>query len=261
MATVASLDTNRSAVAPERSQAGRRWVLGTGLAFIVGAVLVNIPYSLLIAGFDYPDILRLPTGEILNRFFEGGNGLILTWLAFAWSGFPILIAMLLLRRILEEDRHPLAGAATTVGVIGAVAQMVGLLRWSFVVPGIATAHTAVGATEAAKSAAEVTFDAIHRFGGVLLGEHLGQAFTIVWIVMVSGMMFRSRVFRPWLGWVGLLAAAVYSLSQLELIGTVIPGFPNWEAAGLLGSLLWLLWMIVLGVQLATASRRPSVEKA
>lgn len=239
----------------ERVQpAGRRWMRVTGLAFVLGPILVNIPYSLLIANFEYPDILREPTGEILTKFAEGGNGLIFTWLGFAWSTVPILIGILLLRRILEEDGHQLAGAATVFGVIGGVIQMVGLLRWSFVVPGIAAAHTAAGATEATKSAAEVTFNAIHQYGGVVLGEHLGQAFTIAWIVLISAMMFRSRVFRPWLGWAGLAAAAIYSLSQLELIATVIPDFPNWEAAGLFGSLLWLLWMILLGVRLLAASR-------
>ena len=61
---------------------------------IVGAILVNIPYSLLIMNFDYPDILRLPTGEILTRFAAGGTGLIWTWLAFAWVGVPILVGIL-----------------------------------------------------------------------------------------------------------------------------------------------------------------------
>ena len=37
----------------------------TGLFFIIGAILVNIPYTLLIMNFDYPDILRQPTEEIL----------------------------------------------------------------------------------------------------------------------------------------------------------------------------------------------------
>ena len=35
----------------------------TGILFIVGAVLVNIPYTLLIMNFDYPDILRESTGH------------------------------------------------------------------------------------------------------------------------------------------------------------------------------------------------------
>lgn len=41
---------------------------------MIGAVLVNIPYTLLIENFDYPDILREPTGYILTRFQESGAG-------------------------------------------------------------------------------------------------------------------------------------------------------------------------------------------
>ncbi len=62
----------------------------TGFFFIIGAILVNIPYTLLIMNFDYPDILRQPTEEILTKFQAGGNSLIYTWLAFAWVGLPML---------------------------------------------------------------------------------------------------------------------------------------------------------------------------
>ena len=40
----------------------------TGIFFILGAVLVNIPYILLIVNFDYPDILRAPVDQILTQF-------------------------------------------------------------------------------------------------------------------------------------------------------------------------------------------------
>jgi hypothetical protein len=59
-----------------------------GLCFILGAVLINVPYFILIATFDYPTILREPTAVILSRFQAGGSSLILTWLAFAWVGLP-----------------------------------------------------------------------------------------------------------------------------------------------------------------------------
>lgn len=256
-ALIAASSTHQAleAASARARPASVRWMRFTGLAFIVGAILVNVPYSLLIANFDYPDILRAPTGEILTKFADGGTGLIFTWLGFAWSAAPILIGILLLQRVLEADGQRLASAATLFGVIGGVIQMVGLLRWPFVVPGIAATYTATGASPATKSAAEVTFDAVHQYGGVVLGEHLGQAFTIAWIVLVAAMMFRSRIFRPWLGWVGLAAAAIYSLAQLELIATVVPDFPSWDAAGLIGSLLWLAWMVLLGVQILVASRR------
>ena len=49
---------------------------------------VNIPYTFLFMNFEYPDILRGPTGYLLTRFQEGGTGLLFTWFASALVGIP-----------------------------------------------------------------------------------------------------------------------------------------------------------------------------
>jgi len=38
------------------------------------------------------------------------------------------------------------------------------------------------------------------------------------------------------------------MAQAELFATVIPGFPVWGMAGFIGSTLWLIWLIILGVK-------------
>ena len=43
----------------------------TGLLLLVLPVAYNLFFTLLARGFDYPDILRQPTGEILRRFQAG----------------------------------------------------------------------------------------------------------------------------------------------------------------------------------------------
>ncbi len=219
----------------------------TGLLFIAGAILVNVPYTLLIMNFDYPDILRQPTGDILTQFQAGGDALIYTWLAFAWVGLPLLAGILLLHKLMPDT--PMLKVATTAGVLGGITQMIGLLRWVFVVPILAQTFTDPGSTPATKDAVLVSFQVIHQYGGVVLGEHLGQAFTIFWMMLVSLTMFKSDLFKPWLGWFGLLASAVYALAQTELLATVLPNFPVVPEAGLIGSLLWLAWMIALGLVL------------
>ena len=226
----------------------RKW---TGWLFISGAVLVNIPYTLLIMNFDYPDILREPAGEVLTRFHAGGVALICTWLAFAWVGLPLLFGIILLNKAIENE-SPLMQTAKIAGIIGAVSQMVGLLRWVFVVPIIANGYTDPLASESTRQAALIAFQVVHQYGGVVMGEHLGQAFTILWMVLVSMAMFKSNIFKPWLGWFGLAASAVYSLAQTELLATVIPTVKVVEIAGLAGSLLWLAWMVVLGIFLIRA---------
>jgi len=215
-------------------------------------VLVNIPYTLLIMNFDYPDILREPAGLILSRYQEGGTGLIFTWLAFAWVGIPLFFAIVMLQKVLKREDTPYLWSGTVAGVIGAIAQMIGLLRWTFVVPVLAKTYTDPAASAATKESAVITFQAVHRYGGVVLGEHIGQAFTMIWMVLISLARVRSKLFRPWLAWFGILASVVYSLAQTELLATVIPKFPVVPEAGLIGSLLWLAWMIVLGIFLVRA---------
>ena len=221
----------------------------TGFFFIIGAILVNIPYTLLIMNFDYPDILRQPTEEILTKFQAGGNSLIYTWLAFAWVGLPMLFGAILLKRILEKENSPFLETATTIGVIGFIVQVVGLLRWVFVIPVLTRLFTDPTTDSVTKAAIPAVFIAVHQYGGVILGEHLGQFLIIIWMSIISGIIFNSKIFSKWVAWLGWFASAIYLLAQTELFATAIPNFPVIDWAGLVGSLLWILWMIVLGVYL------------
>lgn len=220
-----------------------------GIFFIVGALLVNIPYTLLIMNFDYPDILRQPTAEILTKFQAGGDTLIYTWLAFAWVGLPMLFGAIMLKQILADEHAPFLETATTLGVIGFIVQVVGLLRWVFVVPALARLYTDPAADSATQAAVAAVFTAVHQYGGVILGEHMGQFLIILWMSMISGIMYKSKMFSKWVAVLGWVASAIYILAQTELLATAIPTVPVIDWAGLVGSLLWLVWMIVMGVYL------------
>lgn len=216
-----------------------------GSLLITGAVTLLIPYNILIFTFDYPDILRQDTATVLNKFHEGGGTLILTWFAFAITGIPLIPAYILIGQELENKTN-IARIATTLGLIGLIVQMIGLMRWTFVVPVLA--DTFVNATDdATRTAAIVAFKMIHQFAGVILGEHLGQLFTIAWTLMISVALQRLMAIPRWVSYLGYVASVIYLLAQAELFATVIPSFPVWDPAGFLGSTLWLTWLIVLGI--------------
>ena len=216
-----------------------------GWLLIAGAVGVLIPYSILTIIFDYPDILRQNTSIILTKFHEGGNELIWTWFSFALIGLPLIPAYIMIGQKFE-NKAPLVRMATTIGVIGLIVQMIGLLRWTFVVPVLA--DTFVNATdEATKAAAIVSFKTIHQFGGVILGEHLGQLFTIAWTVIMTISFAKLKLIPKWVNWLGIISSLIYLLAQAELFATVIKGFPVWDMAGFIGSTLWLVWLIIVGV--------------
>lgn len=218
-----------------------------GTLFIIGAVLLFIPYTVLTVIFDYPAILRQDAATILTRFQAGGASLIAVWWLFAIVGLPFIPAYILLGQKLA-GKLAFAKWTTTIGMIALIVQMIGLLRWVFVVPVIA--NTFVHATdEATKAASIVVFQAFHQFGGVLLGEHLGQLFTIIWTVGITYAFSKLSLMPKWIIWFGYSAAGIYLLAQGELFTTVIPNFPQWGVAGFLGSTLWLLWLILIGVKL------------
>ncbi|HMJ48085.1 MAG TPA: DUF4386 domain-containing protein [Ferruginibacter sp.] len=217
-----------------------------GLCLITGAIGVFIPYSILTITFEYPDILRQETGVILNKFHEGGTPLILTWWAFAILGTPLLIAYILIGQKFE-NRLSFIKWVTVLGVISGIAQIVALMRWVFVVPVIANNYISTS-DAATKAAAIISFQTIHQFAGVLLGEHIGQLFTISWTLMISYAFLRLNIFSRWVSWWGIIASLIYLMGQAELFAIVIQGLPVWELAGFIGSTLWLIWLIILGIK-------------
>ena len=76
--------------------------------------------------FEYPDILRRPSAEILERFRAGGSALILLWWTFMLSGLLLIAGAVLLEQVLGFGG--IVPVATTIGVLAGLVQMLGLLR-------------------------------------------------------------------------------------------------------------------------------------
>ncbi|MDQ0194168.1 DUF4386 domain-containing protein [Paenibacillus wynnii] len=217
-----------------------------GQLFILGSLLLFIPYITLIYIFDYPDILRMPVDHILTSFHDGGTLLILVWWVFSLAGLPLLWAAIFLRKIIGEEYQNVK-VATTFMIIGGITQIVGLLRWVFVVPVLSNYYAEHPDTS--QETVSILFQVVHQYGGVILGEHLGQLFSIIWTLIVCHHFLKSKTLNPFIGWFGIISSLIYLLGQTELFATVIPTFPVIGWAAPIGSTLWLLWMIALGFTL------------
>lgn len=232
-------------IAPAPSLSVRRT---TGILLIVGALAFAGSASLLSATFDWPDILRQPASVVLPSFTAGGDTLVWTWFATAWTYAILLVPILLLPAVLPRPQDPVLRAATWVGAASVVLSLVGFLRWVFVVPPLAASY--VAGDETTKAAVDAAWVAQHHFGGALLGEYLGELLAIGWSVVISVIILRTAVLPRWLGLVGLIVSVLYLLNQGDILATAVPTFPVWEPAGLIGSTGWGLWVAVLGLMLA-----------
>ena len=220
-----------------------------GNLLIIGVIGVLVPYIMLIFIFDYPNILRQDEGIILARFHDGGSSLIWVWWAFAMLGLPLLDACVLIGQKLETKFY-FVRWATTLGIIGLTVQILGLLRWTFVVPILA--KNFVHGNEMAKEASKIAFQVVHQYGGVVLGEHIGQLFTIAWTIMITSALSKLKVFPKWTILLGYISSGIYLLAQAELFATVMPDFPFWGLAGFFGSTLWLIWLVIIGFVIKSA---------
>lgn len=233
-------------------------ITGAVLTFL--SISINIPYILLIQNFEYDDILRAPTDYILTKFHEGGSGLIFTWFLFALLALLFIPASTFMQKVLTREDTVYLSAATLMGVLSGLLQSIGLMRWVFVVPVLANLYVQQTTDRATRAAVTVVFQAVHQYGGVVIGEHLGQTLLAFWTLGVGVAMLGSPFFKPWIAWFGLFTVPLLIIGQTELLATVIPSMPVLKVTPI-GFMLWEVWLLITGVSLLlTANKHKNSDK-
>jgi hypothetical protein len=221
-----------------------------GLWLIVLPLAFNASFALLGARFDYPDVLRRPTAEVLARFREGGTSLAMLWWAFALTAVALVPAVILVSSAIADADGTLLAVGTTVGVLAATVQFLGLIRWPFLVPYLARADADPEASPARREAIDVVFQSFNRYLGVAVGEHLGYAFTGIWTLLTGVALTQTAEVGSWLGVAGIAIGAVLALCALEFVGPFEQD--GWRLAGAIvpvAYVAWSLWLIAVGIAL------------
>jgi hypothetical protein len=221
-----------------------------GIAAIVFAVFFNIPFSILGASYDYPDILRRPAAEALDKFAAGGSSLILTWYGFGLAALlliPLAIALSIKRERLVESPAASIGAAIA-GALAGLAQAIGLMRWVFAIPYLAARHADPLASAEQKLAAERSFELLNAWGGVAIGEHIGQLLTALFVLLLSYM--QSKESWRLTSYLGFATAALIVLGSGEGLALALKASGDaFSLATIAGFMGLTLWLIATGVQL------------
>ena len=219
-----------------------------GVLLVVLPIAYNVVFVALARTFDYPDVLRRPTEQVLARFRAGGTGLVLLWWAFAMCAVLFVPTSVLLVSGMAEVDGSLRTTIVAIGVLAAVVQLIGLVRWSFVVPWLA--REASTATPARAEAIDVAFQVLNRSLGVAVGEHLGYLLTGVWTVLTGVGMLAPGGLPGWLGVVALPIGTALVVCSAEFVGPFERD--GWRLAGALTPVAyaaWSVWLLVVGVLL------------
>jgi len=219
-----------------------------GLLLIAVPVAFNAAFGLLAARFDYPDVLRRPTGEVLAAFRAGGTALVLLWWAFALTAVLMIPLVVLLSRAIGDADATLLALATTVGVTAAIVQFLGLVRWPFLVPYLARTDADPAASDARREAVDVVFQSFNRYLGVAVGEHLGYALTGAWTTLIGAALVQTAAVPGWIGVLGIVIGPVLMLCSLEFVGGhEAAGWKLAERLTPVTYVAWSLWLAGTGV--------------
>ena len=221
---------------------------------VAGAVLIGAPlwfnasFALLGKRFEYPDILRRPPSEVLERFRAGGASLILLWWTFMLSGLLLIAGAVLLGQVLGF--RGIVPLATAIGVLAGLVQMLGLLRWVYLVPALARSYADPSLDPEQREVQVAVFRALHQYLGVGVGEHLGYLFTGLWSLLIGVGVLQTTALPTWLGWPGFVIGAGLVVGSAEFLG------PNeergWRLAGAVIPVLyiaWSVWLLGMGIAL------------
>ncbi|MGZ8567478.1 MAG: DUF4386 family protein, partial [Actinomycetota bacterium] len=140
--------------------------------------------------------------------------------------------------------------AVTIGVLAGLVQMLGLLRWVYLVPALARADADPGLDPAQRAANAAVFRAFHQYLGVGVGEHLGYLLTGIWSVLIGIAIVQGSALPSWLGWPGIVIGAGLAVSSAEFLGSNEEG--GWALAGAAVPFLyiaWSLWLLAMGIAL------------
>jgi hypothetical protein len=227
----------------------------TGLVLILTPIAFNVFFTLLSVTFDYPDILREPTGYVLRHFDAGGSALVAIWYGFMLTTVLFVPLAVLVYKVLAREDTPYMAVATAFGVVAGMLQFLGLVRWPFLVPYLADTYLDPASSGSTRESAAVVIQAFNQYAGVGVGENLGYLFTGLWTVLVGLAMFGSSLpFRRWLALLGTVSAASV------LVGTLEPvGFEPAADIVVIGYILWSIWLILFGIFVLLP--RPEVNRA
>jgi Domain of unknown function (DUF4386) len=218
-----------------------------GVLAVVAPILLNIAFVLLGSSFDYPAVLDEPAAETLQEFHDDATTISLQFALLALSAALIAPLAIYLGRGLGAGRF--VRASVFIGIGAAIVQVIGLLRWPILVPGLADTATDMTKTAAERSDAVDTFNTLGDVLGTALGETCGYALTATWTVLII-IALRDREL------IGSVRAILgYGAAGLIALGVLVPlDVPGADIANFAGYVIWSLWLIALGVTLIRASR-------
>lgn len=195
-------------------------------------------FFILMPAINWPASLGEPPSVVLPLILEQAGAVFAGYLSYLLHALALIPLAVLLRSTLQMS-PVMGGVAVALGVLAGLAKALGIVRWLFLMPGLAVAYVDPAATDATRSAIEVVYNAFNAYAGGV-GELLGVGlFAGTWTIILSVALIRlgARI----LGIFGLVAAAGLLSTLPSVVGVESPILLT------LSGILWQVWTAAVAV--------------
>jgi len=197
-------------------------------------------FFVLAPAINWPASLGEPPAVILPLIRDQSGAVFAGYLSYLIHALALIPLAIVLRDALRLD-GAMGRAVVIFGVLAGFAKALGITRWLFLMPGLATAYTDPTATPATRDAIAVVYEAFNAYAGGL-GELIGVGlFAGIWTILISVAALR----RGWkvIGYAGFGAAALLLSTLLSVVGIESPIILT------LSGILWQFWTFALAITL------------
>lgn len=213
----------------------------SGVTGTVGLILLQFAtmwgaFFILAPSINWPASLDEPPAIILPLILDQSGAVFAGYLSYLIHALALIPLAILLRDALRLD-GAMGQAVITLGVLAGSAKALGITRWLFLMPGLATTYTDPAASGATQDAIVVVYEAFNAYAGGV-GELMGVGFfAAVWTIVISIAALR----QGWtlIGYSGFGAAALLLSTLLSVVGIESPLMLT------LSGILWQFWTVAL----------------
>ena len=213
-----------------------------------------VGFTMLQRRFEYADILRQSTADVLAKFAAGDTPLIAVWYVLTLAALAFIALSVLVHRVLAERGAPVLLWLPRPSASSRVSpRPSGSLRWPFPGPDLAQSYLAPSATEVQRVAAGMAFEGLPPPRGMAVGEHLGYMSTSVRTILVAVVILRTGILPRRIGAIGAVLGVAIAAGPAEQAG--------WEVGGTINMFSYLvraLWLIAFGALLLVVRARPAL---
>jgi hypothetical protein len=200
-------------------------------------------FFILAPSINWPASLDLPPSEIFPLIQSKSLAVLIGYVSYLIHAL-LLIPIAALLPVAFNMTEVSARTTMLLGSLAGFAKALGIIRWIFLMPGLAAAYLAPETSDVAKEAISEIYKAFNAYAGGV-GEILGVGlFAGIWTALLSIRLWSSGYFK--LGMSGMVAAILLLSTLLSAIGIESPVMLT------VSGIFWQLWTFALAVSLLRA---------